>query len=146
MKQPLWVNLAFPLAVKKECIWKVLTVPSMTHQNWCNCLLQNTYLMGNIIDCTSTNQKGTHRTFMRSELLEYSPCECMRFKIYHQRIGKKYHSELRFKIIPITKGILLNIKQGDFTHFPEAEKIFKTSLGAWQSFQENLIKTCRPLS
>lgn len=142
MTYPLWVNLAFPIPVKRECVWRVLTEPSLTQQYMYNCRLHSTWSIGSIVEWVSEDTNGIQIPQVRGKLLECRPHQCLRFKIFHEKIGKKHHSELQFKIIPITPGIILNIKQGDFTHFPEAEKTFKACLNGWEYIRVNLIKTC----
>lgn len=142
MHYTLWINLVFPLPVTKEYLWKVLTTASDSQHPQLQCGLNCIWTIGQEVECVALDTDGNPTPRIRRELLYCSPNECMRIKIFHENLGNKYYSEVHYKITPTTQGVLLNIKQGDFSHFPAAEKMFKACLKEWENSQDDLIKTC----
>ena len=47
-------------------------------------------------------------------------------------------SELRFKLSPSSKGVLLMVEQGDFSTFPQAEKLMPSVLAGGTMLKINL--------
>ena len=143
MHYPPRINLVFPIPLTKECLWKVLTTASDSQHSPLQCGLNCIWTIGQEVEWVAApDTDGNPTPGIRRKLLHCSPNECMRIKIFHENLGNKYYSEIHYKIIPTTRGVLLNIKQGDFSHFPAAEQMFKACLKEWENSQDDLIKTC----
>ena len=97
MKEPLWARLEIPLNTSRENVWKALILPELTQKYMYNCRLHCNWSIGSPAYWEEVHKDGTTTTHVQGELFEYSPFECLRFKIFHQRkILNGHISELRF--------------------------------------------------
>ncbi|MGB2086057.1 MAG: SRPBCC domain-containing protein [Flavobacteriaceae bacterium] len=143
MKKPLWVSLVVPLKISRESLWRVLTDPHYTQQYMFNCQLHCSWKVGTQVHWVEIAHNGKETVHVSGELLEYSPHNCLRFKIKHtSNDAKGYSSELKFLVSPDKNGVLLSIVQGDFSHFPHPEKIYQDCLKGWQLVLKDLKATC----
>ncbi len=143
MKKPLWTALKLPLKTTKEIVWAVLTEPKYTRQYMYNCALKCNWSVGNEAQWVEQHPNGTKTVHVRGELLEFTPYSRLRFTIFHQGNGLNgQSSELRFVISPHNEGVLLTITQGDFSNFPQSEKIHLECQSGWEFVQKDLIATC----
>lgn len=142
MNHPLWVHLALPIQATKEEVWNALTLPQLTQKYMYNCQLHCTGKIGSHVKWVEPSVNEPPKTHVRGTLLEYNPLNNLRIAIHHEKIGANYQSELHYSIVPVMNKVWLIIKQGDFSHFPDPEAVYRECLAGWRMIQDNLISTC----
>jgi uncharacterized protein YndB with AHSA1/START domain len=144
MKKPLWAGLKLPLKTSKEIVWSVLTEPKYTRQYMYNCALKCNWSAGNEAQWVEQHPNGSETVHVRGELLEFAPYSRLLFTIFHQgnNVLNGQSSKLCFVISSHNEGVILTIKQGDFSSFPQAEEIHAECLRGWVFVKKDLIATC----
>lgn len=108
-----------------------------------NCQLHCSWVEGSSAKWKEQQPDGSFTAYVKGTLLEYTPYSLLRFSILHQRDGLHGHtSELRFKLSPHSKGVLLTVEQGDFSSFPQADEIYVECVRGWNFVREELCATC----
>ena len=143
MKEPLWARLEIPLNTSRENIWNALTLPELTQKYMYNCRLNCSWGLESPANWEEVFKDGTSTTHVKGELIEYTPFERLRFKIFHSRkILKNHVSELRFSLQHHEIGVLLVVEQGDFSSFPQAKEFYSECVQSWNYIQNDLKSTC----
>ena len=143
MNESLWARLEISLNTSRNNIWKALTYPNLTQKYMYNCRLNCNWSLGSPAHWVEVQKDGAKIIHVEGELIEYSPYDSLRFKIFHgNKILKGYVSELRFLLRPQQQGVLLVIEQGDFSTFPQGYKFYNECFQAWEYIQKDLISTC----
>ena len=135
-----WVCVEIPLQVTDILVWAALTDTKLTQRYIYNGQLHSSWEVGSYAIWKEEKPDGTFITHVRAKVLEFTPHTKLRFLIFHENneFGA-FESELRFTILKQASGVVLKIKQGDFSKPPNSIQRFDDCLMDWNYVKKDLI-------
>ena len=91
MKEPLWARLEIPLNTSRENIWNALTFTRAHPKVHVQLTFKLQLVLRKPANWEEVFKDGTSTTHVMGELIEYTPFERLRFKIFHSRKILKNH-------------------------------------------------------